>query len=93
MTTTTVTELELLRTRMAGAIGAQMPGHIERLGWTPRQLAGFQRDRLRALLARAIAAEGQIAAFLRQAGGAADPAQTLMQMSGIADSLDDGYLQ
>ena len=54
MTTTTVTELELLRTRMAGAIGAQMPGHIERLGWTPRQLAGFQRDRLRALLARAI---------------------------------------
>jgi type III secretion protein N (ATPase) len=46
-----------------------------------------------ALLARAIAAEGQIAAFLRQAGGAADPAQTLMQMTGIADSLDDGYLQ
>jgi phenylacetate-CoA ligase len=54
MTAATVTELELLRTRMAGALGARLPDHIERLGWTPRQLAGFQRDRLRALLTRAI---------------------------------------
>ena len=45
------------------------------------------------LLARAIAAEGRIAAFLRQPGGGADPAETLMQMTAIADSLDDGYLQ
>jgi phenylacetate-CoA ligase len=54
MTTTTVSELELLRTRMADAIAAQMPGHIERLTWDQGQLARFQRDRLRALLARAI---------------------------------------
>ncbi len=54
MTTTTISGLELLRIRMAGAIAGQMPGHIERLGWSAGQLAAFQRDRLRALLARAI---------------------------------------
>jgi phenylacetate-CoA ligase len=54
MTTTTVTGLELLRTRMAAALAAQLPGHIERLNWDTGQLARFQRDRLRALLARAI---------------------------------------
>jgi FliI/YscN family ATPase len=45
------------------------------------------------LLARAIAAESAIAAFLRQASGGADPTETLMRMSRIADSLDDGHLQ
>ncbi len=54
MTTTTATDLDVLRTRMANAIGGQLPGHIERLGWSAGQLAAFQRDRLRALLARAI---------------------------------------
>ena len=54
MTTTVTTDIDLLRSRMAGAIGGQMPGHIERLGWSAGQLAAFQRDRLRALLARAI---------------------------------------
>jgi type III secretion protein N (ATPase) len=44
-------------------------------------------------LARAIAAERRIAGFLRQAEGAAGPAETLMLMTEIADSLDDGYLQ
>jgi FliI/YscN family ATPase len=44
-------------------------------------------------LARAIAAEHRIAAFLRQPEGGADPAETLMEMTRIADSLDDGYLQ
>jgi phenylacetate-CoA ligase len=39
---------------MAAAIGGRMPGHIERLGWDSPQLAGWQRARLRALLARAI---------------------------------------
>jgi phenylacetate-coenzyme A ligase PaaK-like adenylate-forming protein len=48
------TELDLLRARMSGAIGAQMPGHLQRLRWSPARLAAFQRDRLRALLARAI---------------------------------------
>ena len=54
MTTTTITGLDLLQTRMAAAMGGQMPGHVQRLGWRPAQLAAFQRDRLRALLARAI---------------------------------------
>lgn len=54
MTTTMTTDADLLRTRMAGAIGGQMPGHLERLGWSAGQLAAFQRDRLRALLTRAI---------------------------------------
>jgi phenylacetate-CoA ligase len=50
----TISDTELLRTRMAGAIGRRMPGAIERLGWSAGQLAAFQRDRLRALLARAV---------------------------------------
>ena len=41
-------------------------------------------------LARAIAAEGRIARFLRGAEGRSDPAETLMLMTEIADSLDDG---
>lgn len=45
------------------------------------------------LLARAIAAEVALGAFLRQAGGGAEPAETLMRMSRIADSLDDGHFQ
>ncbi len=44
-------------------------------------------------LARAIAAEGAIADFLRQAAGGADPADTLMRLDRIADSLVDGHLQ
>jgi phenylacetate-CoA ligase len=54
MTTTTSADLDMLRTRMAAAVGGRMAGHIERLGWSAEQLAGLQRARLRALLARAI---------------------------------------
>jgi FliI/YscN family ATPase len=39
------------------------------------------------MLARAIAAEGRLAGFLCQAGGGADPAETLMLMTQIADGL------
>jgi phenylacetate-CoA ligase len=55
MTTATMTDLELLTNRVSGAIGRQMPEHIGRLGWDAGRLAAHQRDRLRALLARAIA--------------------------------------
>ena len=55
MTTATITDLELLRTRVSGAVGQRMPEHIGRLGWDAGRLAVHQRDRLRALLARAIA--------------------------------------
>ena len=65
MTPTTMTELDLLRARMAGAIGGRMPGHIGRLGWNAGQLAVFQRDRLRELLARAIECSPFHAARLR----------------------------
>jgi phenylacetate-coenzyme A ligase PaaK-like adenylate-forming protein len=55
MTTAAITDLELLRARVSGAVGGQMPQHLERLGWDAERLAACQRDRLRALLARAIA--------------------------------------
>jgi phenylacetate-CoA ligase len=54
MTTTTSADLDMLRARMAAAIGGRMAAHIERLGWSAGQLAGLQRARLRTLLARAI---------------------------------------
>src|SRR4029077_98054 len=55
MTTATITHLALLETRMSGSVGSRMPEHIGRLGWDAGQLAACQRDRLRALLAHAIA--------------------------------------
>ena len=54
MTTIVTTDLDLLRNRMAGAMAGQLPGHIERLGWSAGRLAAFQRDRLRILLGRAV---------------------------------------
>jgi phenylacetate-CoA ligase len=54
MTTTMSTDLDMLRTQMAGAMASHLPGHLQRLGWSAGQLADFQLDRLRALLARAI---------------------------------------
>jgi phenylacetate-CoA ligase len=54
MITDTSTDLDMLRARMAAAIGGRMAAHIERLGWSAAQVAGMQRARLRALLARAI---------------------------------------
>ena len=53
MTTITSADLDILRARMAAAIGGRMAAHIERLGWSVGQLAGWQRGRLQALLARA----------------------------------------
>lgn len=65
MTTAMMTDLELMRTRMSGAIGHHLPQHVERLGWDAGRLAVYQRDRLRALLARAIARSPFHAARLR----------------------------
>ena len=65
MTTVTTTDLELLRTRVSGAVSHQLPQHIGRLGWDAGRLAAYQRDRLRALLARAIARSPFHAARLR----------------------------
>lgn len=65
MTAAMMTDLELMRTRLSGAIGHHLPGHIERLGWDAGRLAAHQRDRLRALLARAITRSPFHAARLR----------------------------
>jgi len=65
MTANTLPELDLLRARMTGAMGGQMPRHVRRLSWSPGELAAFQRDRLRALLARAIEGSPFHAARLR----------------------------
>jgi flagellar biosynthesis/type III secretory pathway ATPase len=45
------------------------------------------------LLARAVAAESQLAAFLRQDAGPTPADETLMLLTRIADSLDDGHLR
>jgi phenylacetate-coenzyme A ligase PaaK-like adenylate-forming protein len=58
-------ELELMRTRVSSAIGHHLPGHIERLRWDAGRLAANQRDRLRALLARAVTRSPFHAARLR----------------------------
>src|SRR5690348_14064444 len=65
MTTAMSTDLELMRSRLSGAIGHHLPGHIERLGWDAGRLAVHQRDRLRALLARAMTRSPFHAARLR----------------------------
>ena len=39
MSTTTITDLELLQTQLTGAVGRQMPALIERLGWPAGRLA------------------------------------------------------
>jgi phenylacetate-CoA ligase len=65
MSTAMTADLDLLRTRVTGAIASRMPGHIERLGWSAGQLAAFQRDRLRTLLSRAIERSPFHAARLR----------------------------
>jgi phenylacetate-CoA ligase len=43
-----------VRARMAACPAVQVPGHLERLGWSAGRLAVFQRQRLRALLSRAM---------------------------------------
>ena len=65
MTTATTADVELLRARVGEAVGHHMPPHIARLGWDAGRLAAYQRDRLRALLARAIARSPFHAARLR----------------------------
>jgi len=42
MTATTMTDLDLLRARMAAALGGQLPGHVRRLAWSPAA-GGFLR--------------------------------------------------
>ena len=54
MTTITGSTLPALRARFGSALAARLPEHVGRLGWDARQLAGHQREQLRALLACAL---------------------------------------
>ena len=54
MTTTTGTGLEALQARFNAALGANLERHLQRPQWDAGRLAAHQRERLRALLARAI---------------------------------------
>src|SRR5437764_13815167 len=65
MTTATTANIESLRARTGEDIGYHMPPHIARLGWKAGRLAAYQRDRLRALLTRAIERSPFHAARLR----------------------------
>ena len=72
MTRATATSgAEALRVRMGSRMEAILPEHIERLGWDEARLAAHQRDRLRALLARAAERSPFHRERLRDAG--ADP--------------------
>jgi phenylacetate-CoA ligase len=50
----TGTDVQVLRTRFAAALNAHLERHAGRPHWDAGQLASYQRERLRALLARAI---------------------------------------
>lgn len=50
-TTTSSIGLDALRTRYGEAFGTRLPDHIRRLPWDGEQLAAYQREQLRSLLA------------------------------------------
>ena len=60
-----------LRVRIQADIFAGLPAHFSRLGWSEGQLRGWQRDRLRALLATA----SRRSAFHRRRLAGVDPAR------------------
>ena len=55
MAMTLTTPLQTLQARFGAALTARLPDHLDRLGWDAEQLAAHQRDRLRILLAHAVA--------------------------------------
>jgi hypothetical protein len=55
MVTLTGTDLQVPRTRFAAALATHLERHAGRPHWDAGQLASCQRERLRTLLARAIA--------------------------------------
>ena len=54
--TTTASDLDVLRTRLAEGLAGQLPQHLQRLSWDADGLADHQRQRLRVrvLLAHAV---------------------------------------
>jgi hypothetical protein len=47
MTMPRAPDRSVLRSRLSGAIGTNLPGSIDRLGWDAGRLAVYQRGRLR----------------------------------------------
>lgn len=66
-----MTSFDDLRVRIQADIFAGLPSHFSRLGWSEGQLRGWQRDRLRALLAAA----SMRSAFHRRRLAGIDPAR------------------
>src|SRR3954451_14328770 len=52
--TTSASDLDVLRTRLAEGLAGRLPQHLQRLSWDADRLAGHQRPRARALLAHAV---------------------------------------
>src|SRR4051794_33347848 len=52
--TTTASDLDVLRTRLAAGLAGHLPQHLPRLSWDTDRIADHQRRRLRALLAHAV---------------------------------------
>ena len=73
MTTATITDLELLRTRISSAVGSRMPEHIGRLGWNAGQLkvGSFARSERMAKWNEALRIEEALGTAARFAGRAA----------------------
>jgi phenylacetate-CoA ligase len=55
MTTGTASDIEALRERSSAVLAGRLREHVGRLGWDGARIAEHQRDRLRALLAHALA--------------------------------------
>ena len=52
--TTTASDLDVLRTRLAEGLAGHLPQHLQRLSWDADRIADHQRQRLRSLLAHAV---------------------------------------
>jgi hypothetical protein len=93
MTTTTGTGLEALQARFGEALAGHLQRHIERRHWDAGRLAAHQRERLRALLARAAAGS----AFHARRLAGVDPGTVRARRAGLPagdeQAADDGGLR
>ncbi len=55
MRTASTSSFELFRRRVQQRLFARMPEHVQRLRWSAGRIAAYQQDRLRSLLAHAVA--------------------------------------
>jgi phenylacetate-coenzyme A ligase PaaK-like adenylate-forming protein len=98
MTARTATRPSAVQARVGAELAAHLPHHLGLLGWDPGRLASYQRGRLRALLARAVADSPFHARRLRgidvdrfELAGLADFAASIIR-PGLARRLSAGPL-